>query len=95
MKTTVLYGPEKIRVEEKPVPLLEPDNVLIKVNLCGICGTDLLVYDGRMPVDLPYYNFGHEYIGVVEKVGGNVKNDCCRRQGGCKSQLPLRFVLLL
>ena len=73
MKTAVLYKPGDLRVEERPLPEVGPDEVLIKIDLCGICGTDFLVYDGRFPVELPYYNLGHEYVGRVERTGKNVK----------------------
>ena len=72
MKTAVLHKLEQLKIEEKPVPAVGADEVLIKVELCGICGTDFLVYDGRMPTELPYYNLGHEYIAMVEKVGQKV-----------------------
>jgi len=72
MKTAVLHKLEQLKIEEKPVPAVGADEVLIKVELCGICGTDFLVYDGRMPTELPYYNLGHEYIATVEKIGQKV-----------------------
>ena len=73
MKTAVLYKPGDLRIEERPLPEVEPDRVLIKVTQGGICGTDFLVYDGRFPVEFPYYNLGHEYVGRVEKIGEKVK----------------------
>ncbi|MDO6732753.1 galactitol-1-phosphate 5-dehydrogenase [Marinovum sp. 2_MG-2023] len=70
MKAAVLHAPGDLRVEDVPVPdNLEPDEVLIKVAACGICGSDI----GRVMVT-GTYNFptipGHEFAGTVEKVGG-------------------------
>jgi len=73
MKASVLTKVANLEIEQKPIPKVEQDRVLIKVELCGICGTDLLVYDGRFPVEIPYYNLGHEYIGKVVEIGKEVK----------------------
>jgi len=72
VKAAVLQELGVLKIEEKAVPEVGPEEVLIKVDLCGICGTDFLVYDGRFPVELPYYNLGHEYVGRVEKTGEKV-----------------------
>ncbi len=68
-------------VEERPVPSIGDDDLLVKVKRCGICGSDSHLYetdsDGYIifsgPVKLPCI-IGHEYSGVVEKVGKNVHN---------------------
>ena len=62
-----------------PVPELEDDQVLARVVYCGICGTDYALYsgnngfvrEGRVTYPL---RLGHEWSGVVEKVGAGVKN---------------------
>ena len=59
-------------VVEKPVPTPADNEVLIKVQACGICHSDALVKDGAFPwIQYPRVP-GHEIIGVVEKVGANV-----------------------
>jgi len=73
MKAVVLKEPNRLEIAEAPIPKVESDYLLIKVELCGLCGTDLLVYDGRFPVEMPYFNLGHEYTGVVVKTGSEVK----------------------
>lgn len=70
MKAAVLHAPGDLRVENVPVPdNLEPNEVLIKVAACGICGSDI----GRV-MATGTYSFptipGHEFSGTVEKVGG-------------------------
>ncbi|WP_136443739.1 galactitol-1-phosphate 5-dehydrogenase [Pacificoceanicola onchidii] len=74
MKAAVLHAPADLRVEEIPVPeALEDNEVLVKVVACGICGSDI----GRIMVN-GTYSFptvpGHEFAGVVEKVGANVSH---------------------
>ncbi len=71
MKYAVLYAPKDLKIEEKPLPKIEPGKVLIKIESCGICGTDLLIYTGRFPVHFPY-SPGHEYSGVVTEVGNRI-----------------------
>lgn len=68
-------------VQDIPVPDLGPDDLLIRVKSCGICGSDTHLYEtdhqGYIifsgPVRLPCV-IGHEYSGIVEKVGSNVSN---------------------
>lgn len=73
MKASVLIRPGEVKIEKRAIPAIEPDKVLIKVELCGICGTELLVYEGKFPVEFPYYNLGHEYTGKVVEIGSQVK----------------------
>lgn len=48
-----------------------PNEVLIKVEACGICGTDIHIYEGTANSKPPVI-LGHEYTGIIEYVGGNV-----------------------
>lgn len=78
MRAAVTYAfNDDIRVEEAPVPEIEPDEALVRVGACGICGTDLKivsgVYKGVWPPELPFIQ-GHEWGGTVVKVGANVKS---------------------
>lgn len=72
MKAAVTHGAGDVRVEHVPVPAHEPDLVLVKVAACGICGTDIHIYEGHMrPMWPPRYPFvqGHEWAGEVAAVG--------------------------
>jgi 2-desacetyl-2-hydroxyethyl bacteriochlorophyllide A dehydrogenase len=71
MKYTVFSDVETFSIEEKPLPTAIDDKVLIKVRACGLCGTDLLIYKGVLPVHFPYCP-GHEYSGEVVQVGKKV-----------------------
>lgn len=73
-KVAVLTGSKKIEVFERPIPAINDDEVLVKVEGCGICGTDVHEYKGDpfgyIPVQL-----GHEGTGAVVKIGKNVTKD--------------------
>ena len=61
-----------LALRERPVPAPAAGQVLIKVNACGVCRTDLHVVDSELP-DIPYPIVpGHEIAGTVEALGANV-----------------------
>ena len=73
MKATIFQGPGKIEVQEVPDPVIQkPDDAIVKVTYCCICGSDLWYYRGLTPLALG--RIGHEFMGVVEAVGAAVKN---------------------
>ena len=75
MRAMVYRGPYKIRVEEKEIPAIEhPNDAIVRVTLAAICGSDLHMYHGAMPDTRIGMTFGHEFIGVVERVGSSVQN---------------------
>ena len=71
MLAVVYHGPNDLRVEEVPVPVINPSELLIKVLAASICGTDLRIYHGnhRMyppgTVRIP----GHEVVGTIVETG--------------------------
>ncbi len=69
MKAAVLQGARDIRVEDVPDPRVEPDGIVVKVNTCGICGSDLHPYRLGGPAGAI---LGHEITGDVIEVGANV-----------------------
>jgi len=71
----VYRGPYRVRVEEKDRPRIEhPNDAIVRVTLAAICGSDLHLYHGLMPDTRVGTTFGHEFIGVVEEVGGSVQS---------------------
>ena len=74
MHAMVLEAPEKaLRAMEVSVPRPGPQQVLIKVNACGVCRTDLHIVDGELPnPKLPLIP-GHEIVGTVIKTGDQVE----------------------
>lgn len=72
MKAAVFYGPNELKVERVPVPEVGDDEVLLHVDMCGICGTDVHILRGDFPApNLPLIP-GHEFAGHVVAVGDNV-----------------------
>ena len=72
MRAAVFRGVNNLVVEERPLPQLsKPDDVLLKVHGCGICGTDPKIVAGEHPV-VPGIVLGHEYSGTVVEVGSGV-----------------------
>ncbi len=74
MRAAVLFGPDDLRVVERPVPTPGPQDVLIKVAACAICGTDLKITHHPFPgqPDFGVFIPGHEYVGTVVAVGSTV-----------------------
>lgn len=73
MRAVTYQGPGEVRVEEKPDPEVgAPDEALIQVEASGICGSDLHIYHGRVPVE-PGFTIGHEFVGTVLAVGDEVE----------------------
>jgi len=76
MRALVKYAPGEgnVAVREVPVPEPAPDELLIQIKYCGICGTDLHIYADEFPNDPPVI-VGHEYCGTVVQVGSAVAED--------------------
>ncbi|MBV9888466.1 MAG: alcohol dehydrogenase catalytic domain-containing protein, partial [Acidobacteria bacterium] len=74
MRGTVIHGVKDIRFEEVPEPKIEkPADVIIRLAVSCVCGSDLWAYRGVQPVSEPT-PMGHEYCGYVEEVGSAVKS---------------------
>ncbi len=71
MKAAVLHAAKDLRVEEVPVPVPGPGEVLVKVAANGLCHTDLTYYEGLIPDFLKIYPLilGHEAAGTVAALG--------------------------
>lgn len=75
MKAAVFYGKGNISVEANyPIPELKSDEVLVKVQACGVCGTDLHIFSGAKGATEcnPPVILGHEFSGIVEQIGDRV-----------------------
>ena len=75
MKAAIFYGERDIRVEERPIPEPGPDEVLVRVRSAGICGSDLLGYNGIGPWQPPHgvgIEEGHELAGEIAGLGSSV-----------------------
>ncbi len=73
MKAQVIEKPGKMTYKEVPVPVINDNEVLIKVKMCGICGTDSKIYKGEYASEFLPMISGHEFWGVIEEVGKNTQ----------------------
>lgn len=73
MKAVVFEEKGKYRLKEVPIPQLGEKDVLIKVDTCGLCGTDVHIYEGAFPANFPVI-IGHEFAGIIQEIGKEVKN---------------------
>jgi L-iditol 2-dehydrogenase len=73
MKALLLKEYKQLEVTRVPNPEIEPEEVLVRVEACGICGSDVHGYDGHTGRRIPPLIMGHEASGVVAEVGASVK----------------------
>ncbi|NIA07416.1 MAG: alcohol dehydrogenase catalytic domain-containing protein [Actinobacteria bacterium] len=73
MKAAVYYGPGDIRVEDRPDPTPQADNLIVDVICCAICGTDLKLATVGNPRCHPPRIIGHEMVGRITHVGADVQ----------------------
>ncbi len=74
MKAIVLERPREAVVKEVPTPTPGPAEVIVNVKACGICGTDLHIFDGEFPPSPFPLIPGHEMAGVVTAIGRDVRD---------------------
>lgn len=88
MKAAIFHGPGRpITIEDIPVPECGPDDVLVKVHRCGICGSDVSM-TGHAPFAFAPGRLGHEYAGEVVEVGRNVSGWRIGQRAACKPGAP-------
>ena len=76
MKAVLFYGPQDIRYEDVKIKPLAKGEILVKVKSALTCGTDVKTFRRGHPVLIKQVpsGFGHEFSGVIEKVGEGVEN---------------------
>src|SRR5215471_11335011 len=74
MKALVLEDYKRLELRDVPPPPISPEDVLVSVKACGICGSDVHGFDGSTGRRRPPIIMGHEASGTVTRVGENVKN---------------------
>ncbi len=100
MKAMTYRGPQRVRIDEKPMPeILHPQDAIVRVTRSCICGSDLHLYNGNVPDTRVGTTFGHEFVGIVEEVGSEVQklkvgdqvlvpfNIACGQCAFCKQEL--------
>jgi len=73
MKAAIFVEPNRIVLDEKPVPEIGPLDALIRITTTTICGTDIHILKGEYPV-AKGLTIGHEPVGVIEKLGSSVQD---------------------
>ncbi len=68
VRAAVLEAPEKLVLREFPVPDIGQDDGLLRIEMAGICGTDVKYYTALEPTPYPII-LGHEILGTVERIG--------------------------
>jgi threonine dehydrogenase-like Zn-dependent dehydrogenase len=74
MMATMIHAARDIRLEDVPDPSIQqPTDAVVKVLAACVCGSDLWYYRGDNPIKKPF-RIGHEFVGVVEEVGSDVRS---------------------
>jgi L-iditol 2-dehydrogenase len=72
MRAAVFHGPEDVRVDEVPRPVIDETGLLVKVAACAVCGSDVRTFRHGARNITPPVVLGHEVSGTVEEVGAAV-----------------------
>ncbi len=72
MKALLMTEYKHFEMTDMPVPSIGPDDVLVKVSACGICGSDVHGMDGSSGRRIPPIVMGHEAAGIITEIGENV-----------------------
>ncbi len=84
VKAAVMTGFNEMEVRSFPYPELADDGAIVRMKMCGICGTDKHIFSGRPPAELiavPPMILGHENLGIVEEIGDEARTRMAA-QGG-------------
>lgn len=74
MRAAVLTAPKRFEVREVALPIVGPDDVLVRVTRTGICGTDIHIFNGHYAADRLPLVPGHEFCGTIAERGANVRH---------------------
>ena len=77
MKCAIYNSIQNVTVEDRPIPEVKENDVLVKVLRAGICGSDVGIYyhGGENYGVFPGSQFGHEFVGIVVEKGSNIGDD--------------------
>lgn len=70
MKALIYEGAKQVAVRDVPKPVPQEGQALIRVDFCGICGSDIGIYSGTHPRAKAPLIMGHEFVGVIEEIRG-------------------------
>ncbi|MCM3727241.1 zinc-dependent dehydrogenase [Neobacillus cucumis] len=91
MRAAVFHGPNELKLEEVKKPEINEHEVLVRVNASAVCGTDVRIFEGKKTkgVRTPSV-IGHELVGTIEEVGGQVKGFFAGDRVGVMPVIPCR-----
>ncbi len=72
VKASVLEDIGKLEVHDFPKPEVEENSILMRMEMCGVCGTDIHLYGGKMRIPFPVIP-GHEFVGRIEALGDSAR----------------------
>jgi (R,R)-butanediol dehydrogenase/meso-butanediol dehydrogenase/diacetyl reductase len=72
MRAAVLHAVHDLRIEERDVPVPGPGEALVRIAVCGVCGSDATEYERGPVLTVMPVTLGHEFAGTVEAVGEGV-----------------------
>jgi len=72
MKAAILVDGHRVVLDERPIPEPGPNDALVRITLTTICGSDIHIMKGEVPIPLGRI-MGHEPVGVIEKLGKGVR----------------------
>lgn len=74
MKVLSVIQPGDLQIQEITKPVACPGHAVVKMVICGICGSDVTAYRGTNPtMRYPIEGIGHEGVGIIEEIGSNDK----------------------
>jgi len=95
MKAMVFYEPENMKLEEIDIPEIGPDEVLVRVKACGICGSDIAYYYGLSSLETETGKgplvLGHEFSGEIIEIGEIPKSLGLFKEGDRVSVDPVQY----
>jgi 2-desacetyl-2-hydroxyethyl bacteriochlorophyllide A dehydrogenase len=72
MRAVTFQSPGVVSVEERPEPEpIDPEDAVVRIEATGVCGSDLHIFHGRVPIEAGF-TIGHEYVGTVVAAGDAV-----------------------
>src|SRR5664279_4333050 len=72
MRALTFQAPGRVSIEDRPKPeLQDSEDVVLRIDASGVCGSDLHIYHGRLPIEAGF-TIGHEYVGTVLEAGDAV-----------------------
>ena len=74
MRTLSIFEPGRLVMEDLPRPVLTEGNAIVKMEMCGICGSDVTAFSGKNPtMRYPIHGLGHEGVGTIVEIGENAQ----------------------